>query len=265
MRPASRRPGFTLIELLLVIAVIGILAAAVLPLANGAINSQRKARATGHIRAIAGACDAYRKLYGEFPLVRPGTYSTLTADYPAFRQDLFAQLAGTKVVFSTVTSTGATSVQLVSYNDATAFGARASKRVIRPLLTTSLVPGCDDNGKEDVAAASMTQFIDPWGNAYDYRHRIACTAAENTFTTGTNKYSSWRSPEFLLVSCGKEFVASSSTVTPHVPSMEEYWHASLPTGAATFNMTTTGTVSTSYFQDGTGYTRSDNITSWSGR
>ena len=118
-----------------------------------------------------------------------------------------------------------------------------------------------------VLATPVILCIHAWYLLVDPRPtvRIACTAAETTVTTGTNKYSSWRSPDFLLVSCGKEFVASSSTVTPHVPSMEEYWHASLPTGATTFNMTTTGTVSTSYFQDGTTYSRSDNITSWSGR
>lgn len=264
MRPPFRRRGFTLIELLLVMAVIAILTAAIIPLAGGAINSQRKARATGHIRAIAGACDAFRKLHGEFPLVRPGTYSTMTTDYPAFRQDLYAQLTGTKVLFTTVTATGAPSIQLVNYNDGV-FGARASKRVIRPLLGPSIVPACDAGGKEDVAAELLTEFIDPWGNAYDYRYRIACLPGEATNASGANKFSSWRSPEFLVVSCGRDFVASTNGAKPHVPSMEEYWHASMPSGAATFNMTTAGTVSPSYFEDGATFTRSDNITSWSGR
>ncbi len=263
MRP-SRRRGFTLVELLLVMAVIAILAAAIIPLATGALNSQRKARATGHIRAIAGACDAYRKLHGEFPLVRPGTYSTMTTDYPAFRQDLYAQLTGTKVLFSTVTATGAPSIQLVAHNDPV-FGARASKRVVRPLLGPSIVPACDATGKEDVDAAQFTEFIDPWGNAYDYRYRIACQPGEATNASGANKFASWRSPEFLLVSCGRDFIGSTDSSKPHVPAMEEYWHASLPSGAATFNMTIAGTVSPSYFEDGATFTRSDNITSWSGR
>lgn len=262
MSPLPRRRGFTLIELLLVMAVIGILAAAIIPLAGGAINSQRKARATGQIRAIAGACDAYRKLYGEFPLVRPGTYSSMTTDYPNFRQDLYAQLNGTKVLFSTVTASGAPSIQLVDHNDPV-FGTRASRRVIRPILGPSLVTACDAAGDDSAPPENDTEFIDPWGNAYDYRYRIACAAGEATNATGANKFSSWRSPEFLIVSCGKEFIEGATL--KHVPSMEEYWHASLPSGATTFNMTITGTVSPSYFEDGTGFTRSDNLTSWSGR
>lgn len=264
MRPLPRR-GFTLIELLVVMAVIGILAAAVLPLASGAINSQRKARATGHIRAIAGACDAYRKLYGDFPLVQVGSYSTLTSDYPAFRQDLYAQLTGTKVLFATVTTTGAPSLRLVAYNDALL--PNATKRAIRPILTPTVVTACDAAGDEDVAADQLTEFIDPWGNAYDYRYRVACAANEATNNTATNKYGYWFAPEFLLVSCGKEFVASASATKPHVPSMDEYWHASLPASptAASFNMATRGTISSAYFEDGAGYTRSDNITNWSGR
>lgn len=267
MRLPTRRRGFTLIELLLVMAVIGILAAAIIPMASGALNSQRKARATGHIRAIAGACDAYRKLYGEFPLVRPGSYATMTTDYPAFRQDLYAQLTGTKVLYSTVIpATGASSVQLVAYNDGV-FGPRASKRVVRPLLTRSMVTACDASGNEEAEETAFSEFIDPWGNAYDYRYRIACVAGDSTSLNTAGKFGAWRTPEFLLVSCGRDFVASASASTPHVPSMEEYWHASLPASptAASFNMTTVGTVSTAYFEDGAGYTRSDNITSWSGR
>jgi prepilin-type N-terminal cleavage/methylation domain-containing protein len=265
MRPPVRRPGFTLIELLLVMAVIGILAAAILPLASGALNSQRKARATGHIRAIAGACDAYRKLYGDFPLVRPGSYTTLTTDYPNFRQDLFAQLTGTKVLFSTVTTTGAPSLRLVDHNDPLL--PNGAKRAVRPLLTTSIVTACDATGDEDVDADQLREFIDPWGNAYDYRYRVACAANEATNNTGANRYGYWFSPEFLLVSCGREFVASTSGTTPHVPLMNEYWHASLPSSpsASSFAMTTRGTISSAYFEDGAGYSRSDNLTNWSGR
>ncbi len=263
MRAPSRRPGFTLIELLLVMAVIGILAAAILPLATGAINSQRKARATGHIRAIAGACDAYRKLYGDFPLAgRAAVPSAYTTDFPEFRQDLYAQLTGTKVLLATVTTTGAPSLQLVAYNDSLL--PNAAKRAIRPLLTPTVVAACDAAGNEDVDADQLKEFIDPWGNAYDYRYRLACSA--NDPTTNTGRYAYWYNPEFLLVSCGREFVASATTAKPHVPAMDEYWQASKPTAPTSSNaMTTRGVIPSTYFEDGADYTRSDNITNWSGR
>jgi len=265
MRTLLRRRGFTLIELLLVMAVIGILAAAVLPLAGGAINSQRKARATGHIRAIAGACDAYRKLYGDFPLVQPGSYSSMTTDYPSFRQDLYAQLTGTKVLLATVTTGGEPSLRLVAHNDSLL--PNASRRVVRPILTPTVVTACDAAGQENVAADKLTEFIDPWGNAYDYRYRVACAANEGTGNTASNKYGHWFAPEFLLVSCGKEFVPSTDAARPHVPAMDEYWHASLPASPSptSFNMTTRGTISPAYFEDGDGHSRADNLTSWSGR
>ena len=259
-RPA--RKAFTLIELMLVMGVIAILAAAMIPLVGGAINSQRKARATGEIKAIASACDAYRKLYGEFPCVRNGTYSTATTDYPAFRQDLYDQMVGRKVLLATALSSGKTNLSLVAYNNSTL--PNAARRVPRPLVSAELIQGCSDNGDDRVAPDLMTQFLDPWGNAYDYRYRILPTAAGATDTT---PFTTWLAPDFLLVSCGPEYVASTSATTPHVPLMNEYWHASLPTSPspATFSMTTRGTVSPGYFEDGTGFTRSDNLTNWSGR
>lgn len=260
-RPA--RKAFTLIELMLVMGVIAILAAAMIPLVGGAINSQRKARATGEIKAIASACDAYRKLYGEFPCVRNGTYSTATTDYPAFRQDLYDQMVGRKVLLATALSSGKTNLSLVAYNNSAL--PNAARRVPRPLVSAELIQGCSDNGDDRVAPDLMTQFLDPWGNAYDYRYRILPTAAGATDTT---PFTTWLAPDFLLVSCGPNFVQSTSSTTPHVPSMEEYWHASGTINgfaATTFQMTTRGTVSPAYFEDGTGFTRSDNLTNWSGR
>lgn len=261
-RPKPRK-AFTLIELLLVMGVIAILAAAMIPLVGGALNSQRKARATGEIKAMAGACDAYRKLYGEFPCVRAGTYSSMTTDHAAFRLDLYDQLVGRKVLKSTALANGKINLSLVAYNNATL--PNGAKRVQRPLLSASLIQGCNSQGDDRVDPAAMTQFLDPWGNAYDYRYRVLPSSATGSIDTAP--FTTWLSPDFLLVSCGPEFVPSTKGTTPHVPLMNEYWHASLPSSPSptTFAMTTRGTVSPAYFEDGTGFNRSDNITNWSGR
>jgi prepilin-type N-terminal cleavage/methylation domain-containing protein len=261
-RPKPRK-AFTLIELMLVMGVIAILAAVMIPLVGGAINSQRKARATGEIKALAGACDAFRKLYGEFPCVRNGTYTTLATDYPAYRQDLYDQLLGRKVLQATALSSGKTNLSLVAFNDASL--PNASKRVVRPLISGALIQGCNDLGEEQVAPELMTQFLDPWGNAYDYRYRVLPTA---TGATDATPFTTWLAPDFLLVSCGPDFVPSTVTSKPHVPLMDEYWHATGTINGfafSTFSMGTRGTVSPAYFENGTTFNRSDNITNWSGR
>jgi hypothetical protein len=117
---------------------------------------------------------------------------------------------------------------------------------------------------EQVAPELMTQFLDPWGNAYDYRYRVLPTA---TGATDATPFTTWLAPDFLLVSCGADFVPSTVTSKPHVPLMDEYWHASLPASPSpsTFSMGTRGTVSPGYFENGTTFNRADNITNWSGR
>jgi hypothetical protein len=104
--------------------------------------------------------------------------------------------------------------------------------------------------------------MDPWGNAYDYRYRILNAA---TTSATIAPYTTWLSPEFLLVSCGAKYKESIITGTPHVPLIGEYWDAS-----STSAMVKAGTIPSTYFENsilaatGIGQ-RADNITNWSGR
>jgi prepilin-type N-terminal cleavage/methylation domain-containing protein len=62
-----RARAFTLIELLAVVAIIGILAAILIPTTSSARNSAKKARTRGQFAQWGGAIEAFRSEYGYYP------------------------------------------------------------------------------------------------------------------------------------------------------------------------------------------------------
>ncbi len=70
------RPGFTLIELLTVVAIIGVLAAVLIPAAMGV---QKRAKIANSQTALAGWASGlvrYKQAYGFYPNLAGGTYPT---------------------------------------------------------------------------------------------------------------------------------------------------------------------------------------------
>ena len=241
-RPSARRAGFTLVELLVVIAVIGILATITFGLFKAANIGRNKSKSKGEIQAISMAAQSYRKAYGEFPCCATGTDDR-------FRRDLLDQLLGRRLLRF---ATPGNPPSLLAFDDASLPGAN---RQIRSFLSTGDVMTNDDS---QISAndwrggnAACREFVDAWGNPYDYRYRVLTTQA---------RFQEWKSPSFLVVSCSANFIEPAVQGEP--PALAEYWD-SAPAGGST--MIRSGIVPTSYFDEAgsNGHFRADNIVNWS--
>ncbi len=64
---ASRQAGFTLIELIVVIGILSLLIAAFAPSLFGVLGKGQVAATKARITSLATMCDAYQRVYGDYP------------------------------------------------------------------------------------------------------------------------------------------------------------------------------------------------------
>lgn len=255
-RPSVRRPGFTLIELLLVIAIIAILSTATFALFRAASTARSKARSKGDIQAIAMACENYKKTYGDYPCRSSG------GSDDSYRKDMFDQLVGRTIIKSFALSTG-TAIELIAYND-NRLPSGSQGRKQKAFIGYGEIRTNDDANFANANLTLTYEFRDAWDNAYDYRYRVlnASTAPVQTAAGAyVSPFADWKSPNFLVVSCGSNYVEPATAGT--MPAQGEYWDTTAVGGAT---MLKNGLIPTTYFEDATtsaGPFRADNIVNWS--
>jgi prepilin-type N-terminal cleavage/methylation domain-containing protein len=243
--PIARRSGFTLIELLVVIGIIGLLSAITFGLFRAANNSRNKSKSRGDIQAIALACQSYRKTYGDFP-------ASATGAPDRFRRDLLDQLVGRRLIRTT--TPGGLPV-LLNYDD-TSLPTGSAGRQMRSFLGLGEITTNDDakltdpNDWRGGNTAACREFVDAWGNPYDYRYRVLTAA----------KYNDWKSPNFLFVCASAKY--APATVEGEILDLGEYWD---PAASGGTTMDRSGIVPGTYFDEtggDSGPFRADNLVNW---
>jgi len=253
--PSVRRPGFTLIELLLVISIIAILSMATFALFRAASTARSKARSKGDVQAITMACENYKKTYGDYPC----RASVGTDD--SFRKDMFDQLIGRRIIKSFPVSDRA-AIELIAYND-TRLPSGSQGRKQKAFISYGEIKTNDDANFANTSWALTFEFRDAWDSPYDYRYRVLNSAGspiQDALGAYVAPFADWKSPNFLLVSCGSNYVDKGDGV---MPDIKEYWDETAVGGA---KMVKNGLIPPTYFEDANnalGPFRADNIVNWS--
>jgi len=253
--PSVRRPGFTLIELLLVISIIAILSMATFALFRAASTARSKARSKGDVQAITMACENYKKTYRDYPC----RASVGTDD--SFRKDMFDQLIGRRIIKSFPVSDRA-AIELIAYND-TRLPSGSQGRKQKAFISYGEIKTNDDANFANTSWALTFEFRDAWDSPYDYRYRVLNSAGspiQDALGAYVAPFADWKSPNFLLVSCGSNYVDKGDGV---MPDIKEYWDETAVGGA---KMVKNGLIPPTYFEDANnalGPFRADNIVNWS--
>ena len=157
-----RRAAFTLVELLTVIAIIGILAALLLPVLSAVKRSAQKVKAQTEMQALATAIQAYDSAYGRFPVSTnvQAVASAAQSDF-TYGGSVLANAGFTGA--STTTNSEVIAILMDITNTAvTAVNQNHQKNPQQTLFLKAKLSG--DTFSPGVGTDLV--YRDPWGNPY---------------------------------------------------------------------------------------------------